>query len=236
MNTTSASFDITTEDYERKRHVFEMFTWMNETLLRMEQTGDFDAIYFERKNKNKNVKNFIEELMPIVCLGLHTLSPRNDVFLQCLAGNQPFDGILQVRGFTNKEIRIEVTTIETEDSTLRRQSLSRLHFAWSTGPIKREGQEIKSEPEMVNVTKQEQNWVDLALERMIEKLRYNAYGANTAILVSLDLWGAMSLHSRADLVHKTKLHFLEHNPEIYGVYYCDVRRFLMDEVLNDGTL
>jgi hypothetical protein len=233
MSSPAPRYDIPTDEYQQERHVFQMCTWINDTLAKMEKTEGFDTIYFERKGTN--VKKFLEEAMPIACLGLHLFKPAHDVHIQCLAGNQPYDGTLKVTGFSQLSIKVEVTTTETEISNLRRQSMSRNGYSWAAGPIEKEGRDIKSEPRMVNITKQEERWLDLAFERVLAKLKKNAYGSDTAILVNMDLWRPLSLESRAKLIRRTWLHLLEQEAEIYGVYYCYARKFIIDGVRRDDS-
>src|SRR5689334_17112549 len=99
--------NIPTDEYEQRRHVFDMCRWINQTLTNMESESDFDRLYFERKGLN--VKKFIEEAIPIACLGLHFYRPPDDVHVKCLAGNQPFDAELEVSGFRSMRIKVEAT-------------------------------------------------------------------------------------------------------------------------------
>lgn len=39
---------IPTDEYEQRRHVFDMCRWINQTLIKMESESDFDRSYFER--------------------------------------------------------------------------------------------------------------------------------------------------------------------------------------------
>lgn len=228
MSNMRRKFDIETPDYEQERHVFDMCLWINEKLVQMEQQEGFATIYLERKGEN--IKKLIEEAMPTACLGLYFFRPADNVYIQCLAGNQPFDAKLRVTGFHRFEIKVEVTTLETEDSVLRRQSLSRTGFTWRAGPIKRQGHDIVSEPGWENIVEREEAWVDLAFHRALEKLKYNQYGRDTAILVNLDTHRPLALESRADLIRRTFLHIQEEKPEIYGVFYCYAGEFVVDGV------
>lgn len=130
------SMNIATDEYEQKRHVLDLYRWVNAKLAEMYSLPDFDTIYLERKVKNKNVKKLIEEAIPIACLGLYFLNPWNNVYIRCLTGNQRYDAELEIKGFSPLEIKIEATTIETDETTLRRQALSRKGFVYFTGPIK----------------------------------------------------------------------------------------------------
>ena len=82
---------------------------------------------------------------------------------------------------------------------------------------------------MVESQEQEREWIDLALSRVKQKVE-KGYDKNTAILVRLDLYRSLSLDGRAQLIRETRLYLNQENPEIYGVYYCDVNRFIVDEV------
>jgi hypothetical protein len=222
------NFGIPTTEYEQERHVFEMCRWINEKLSEMEKEQSFDTIYFERKGTN--VKKFIEEAMPVAGLALYLYRPPDDVVIQCLAGNQPFDARLSVKPFRNFSMKVEVTTVETQDSVMRRQALSRHGFTYGTGPIQRLGRSIVSKPMLVDVENQEQEWIDLAFSRVLAKLKNRHYGRDTALVVSLDTWRPMSLESRANLAHRTWLHIIQEDPDIQGVYFFHAREFIVDGI------
>ena len=228
MSQSSPCYNIPTTEYEEKRHVFEMFRWINEKLKEMGEEAGFDTIYFERKGAN--VKKFIEEAIPVAYLGLYYCRIADDIYIQCKAGNQPYDATLEIVGFRNRSLKIEVTTTEDDDSTLRRQSLSRRGFTYSSGPIRREGRDIVSEPEFVETLEEEKTLIDVAFDRFYEKVKFDSYDKETAILVRVDSDRHLSLESRAELVNKTHRYLMEHHPSIYGVCYCYVRDFIIDEV------
>jgi hypothetical protein len=221
-------YNIPTPEYEEKRHVFEMFRWINAKLKEMDQTVGFDTIYQEMKGKN--VKKFIEEAIPAAYLGLHYCRIADDIYIQCKAGNQPYDATLEIVGYKNRNLKIEVTTTENDDSTLRRQSLSRHGFTYSSGPIRREGRDIVSEPEFVETLEEEQKLINLAFDRFYEKVKFESYDKETVVLVRVDSHRRLSLESRAELVNKTHRYLMKHHPSIYGVCYCYVRDFIIDEV------
>lgn len=192
----------------------------------MEAEPDFDRSYFERKGTN--VKPFIEEAIPIACLGLHFYKPPDDVYLKCFAGNGPYDAELEITGSRSIRIQVEATTIETPDSALRRQSLSRRGFAYSFGPIRKEGQSIVSKPDMVDLAMQYERWVDLAFERCL--LKAPNYDENTAILVYLDTSWRLPVESRCRLLRRTQEHLSQERPKVYGVYYCYSSDYAIDGI------
>lgn len=227
--------NISNTEYEQKRHVFELCKWINEKLVEMETFSDFDTIYFERKGKN--IKRLIEEAMPLAALGLYFFKPAYDVYLQFLPENDSYDAKLIITGFRNIEIKdieikVEVTTIETEDSTMRRQSLSRNGTVFVTGEIKRNGRNIISEPEMVDMDIENNKWIDLAYERCLKKINRSS-DENTAILVSFSSFRHIPLRYRTKLIQKTQKYFLRENPKIYGVYYSYGDDFIVDGIKFD---
>lgn len=234
MSAGASGFGIETKEFEQERDVFDMCRWINEKLADMEKQPDFDTLYFERKGTN--VKKFIEEAIPIAALGLYLYRPADNVTINCLAGNQGYDATLRVHGFHNFNIRVEVTTTETDDSVMRRQSLSWHGFTFSSGPIKREkgktkeDRKIAQEPEMAEYFEEEEQWNDRAFQALLSKLQYDAYGPETAILVRLDTHRSVSLDSRADLIRKTENHLLQATARVYGVYYFYARDFIIDGI------
>jgi hypothetical protein len=217
---------IPTDEYEQRRHVFDMCRWINQTLTKMEKESDFDRSYFERKGLN--VKRLIEEAIPIACLGLHFYRPPDDVYLKCFAGNQPFDAELEVTGFRSIQIKVEATTIETNDSALRRLSLSRHGFAYSFGSIQKDGEQIVSEPDMADLTAQYEQWTELAFQRYL--LKAGKYDRTTAILVHLDIPWRLPMDARSNLLRRTEEHLSNERPGLYGVYYCYNLGYLIDGI------
>lgn len=221
------NMNISTTDYEQRRHVFDLCTWINEKCAEMQSLPDFETIYFERQGMN--IKKLIEEAMPLANLGLYFFRPANDVYLKCLAGNQPYDAELSVTGWNNFDIRVEVTTVETNETNMRRQALSRDGFVFMMGEIKREGRKIISEAKMVDMDIENQKWIDLAFERCRKKIEHG-YDKDTAILVSFSNFRHIPLHYRAKLLERTERYLLVEKPQIYGVYYSYGDDFVVDGV------
>lgn len=219
--------NISSTEYEQKRHIFDLCKWINRKLAEMETLPDSETIYLERKGKN--VKKLIEEAMPLACLGLYFFKPADDVYLRCLTGNQRYDAELSVTGFHNFEIKVEVTTVETDESTMRRQALSRHGSVFMMGKIRREGRNIISEAEMVDLHLENKRWTDLAFERCKKKIK-RGYDKDTAILVSFSNFRHISLRYRTELVERTERYLLQEKPEIYGVYYSYGDDFVVDGV------
>ena len=222
--------NIPNNEYEQKRNVFELCKWINEKLAEMEKFSDFDTIYFERKGEN--IKRLIEEAMPLASLGLYFYRPADEIFINLLPENHSFDAELIVKGFRNIEIKVEVTTVETDDSTMRRQALSRNGTVFTTGKIERKGRTITSEPEMVDVDIETQKWIDLAFERCLKKIQRGS-DENTAILVSFSNQRHIPLRYRAKLIQRTQKYFLEENPKVYGVYFSYGDDFVVDGIKFD---
>ena len=131
--------DIPTSEYEQPRHVFDLCRWINEKLSEMQELPDFETIYFERKTAiSVNVKKFLEEAIPVACLGLHFYRPEDSVRIKCFAGSQGYDAKLWVSGYRNFEIDIEVTTTETPESVMNRQSLSWNGYAYPGSPAQKQ--------------------------------------------------------------------------------------------------
>lgn len=224
---TKATFRIPTDEYEQNRHVFEMHRWINSVFARMDKEPDFDKIYFERTG---NVKKLIEEAVPLTYLGLHFVRIAEDVFLQFYTDNRSYDGQLEVTGHNNFGFKVEVTTTENYESTLRRQALSRNGTVWMHGLIKRDESDrrrIISEPRMVDLSKVEERCTELAFERFLAKANSGRYDVNTAILVAITMDRIVSMRRRSELLKRSR-EWLCSNPTVYGVYYCYQRAGVID--------
>lgn len=245
-----SGFSLDTVEYERKRNIFEMCRWVNEKLSLMEKEKDFYTAYFEKEKKRyENVKAFLDEAVPVACLGLYLFKPGDNVYVRCFADTRPCeDAKIRVKGFNNFIIKVEVTTIETEDSMLRRLAVSKHGFTWGSGTIKRDGENIVQEPECVDFSEQNDKLAALAFERMAHKLEKlaeikktkNVDIKNTAILVYLDtslyVYGDLPLEDRAALIRKTQEHLHKEKIEIYGVYYCYAQKFIVDGIRFDDLI
>ncbi len=224
-----STFSIPTDEYEQRRHLFEMHRWINSVLARMDGDPDFNVIYFERKGLS--VKKLIEEAIPMTYLGLHLVRIAEDVFIQFYTDNRPYDGQLEVTGFNNFGFKVEVTTTENDDSTLRRQALSRNGTVWFYGPVKRDendSRKIISEPKMVNLSKREDRTMELAFERFLEKADSGRYDKDTAILVAITMDHVLSFRRRGELLRRSREWLRAHPTAIYGVYYCYQRDGIID--------
>jgi len=228
-----STFRVPTNAYEQRRHVFEMHGWINSVFARMDKEPDFDEIYFERTG---NVKKLIEEAIPLTYLGLHLVRIAEDVFLQFYADNRSYDGELEVTGHNNFGFKVEVVTTENDESALRRQALSRNGMVWLHGPVKRDESDrrsITSEPEMVDLSREEDRCMELAFERFLVKASSGRYDVNTAILVAITMDHLISMRRRGELVNQSR-EWLRRNPTVYGVYYCYQRAGVIDSARASG--
>lgn len=213
-----ATLHIPQSEYEARRHVFELCSWINGKLQQLEDTGNFDKLYFERKGEGRCVKKLIEEAIPASRLALYLSVPGNDVFVTLHGDNQNFDAVLEIEGFTQRTFKLEITVAETQEAPLRRQALSRYGHVTLSGAInKQKDGSITWEHEMVNIEDREQEYIELMFGRLLKKLEGD-YPEETAILVYLSEFLPLSIRNRAQLVRKTQRYLLEKNHK-HKVYY-----------------
>jgi hypothetical protein len=221
---------ITKTEYEQRRHIFDFCTWINERMLELENEPNFDETYFERKNRL--VKKLIEEAVPISYLGLYLFKTRKDIFITCKSGNQRYDGLIEIGGFHREEqIKVEVCVTEDEESTMRRQALSRKGMVYFTGDIRRNKREIITEPEMVDVEVESQRVIDLAFARFESKINHG-YDPQTAILVYITAYRPVGYRNRVELLERAKQYLRSNQPAIYGVYFCYLSDLGIDGLRN----
>ena len=211
-------FEITRDEYEQRRDVFELCRWVNAQFRAMEGTGHFDEIYFERKGLN--VPRFVAEVVPVSRLALLLATPGSEVYVTCFADSRNYDAEIEISDWRPRSFRVEVTTTEPDDVVLRRQALSRVGHVMLAGPIRREGRKVIAEPEMVNVHEEEQRRTALMLERLRDKVESGRYDANTAFLVySTDLF-RIGVDARADLVRDAERYLALVGVPTAGVYFA----------------
>jgi hypothetical protein len=210
--------DIPLLDYEQPRTIFELCDWINSKLRALEQVADFEGRYFERRGQN--IKKLLEEAIPIAKLGLHFWRPWRDISVICLAGNQAYDAEMTLQDPQQSEvIRIEVTSTETDETTMRRQALSRDGTVFMMGPVRREKRQILSEPTMVDLDEERTRLLECAFARFQKKAEQET-DAKTAVLVYISTLQSLPSHYRAQLVEHTRTYLRVHSPTLYGVYYC----------------
>lgn len=258
MNEESTGFAIGKEEYETERSAFELCRWVNEKLALMRKEKDFYTIYFEKESReyaNANVKSFVDEVVPVACLGLYFFKPGSNVYVKCFAGNEPFrDAEIKVEGFNNFSIIVEVTQIASKDSKLRRVALARYGFAYASGEIREENGEVVQKLECVDFCEQNDCLTNFAFDRMKKKLdklrravkapkeskdRIDKLRAqNTAILVHLNvpMYGSLPLENRAELIRRTQAYLHSEKPDVYGIYYCYADDFVVDGIQFDDLI
>ncbi len=217
-------FEIETADYEQERHIFEMWRWINAQFNAMEATPDFDSIYFNQSGRN--VKKLIEEVIPVGYLGLRFVAPMQDVFIRCLTGGQPYDATLRVAGFRPLEIRVEVTTTETEETVFARQQLAENGTVHRPALSQTVGKKKMLRPlRMADMAEQYDGWIAVALERAERKVLSGRYDPLTAILVRVDTWSHLPRRWRSELINQTRARLDGQLASVYGVYYlhgCEI--------------
>jgi hypothetical protein len=192
----------------------------------MEVLPDFEEQYFERKGVI--VKKLLEEAIPIAHIGLHLFRFFEEPFVTCFAEGHPVDGVLEFAGHRPRELKLEITTTETDETVLRRQALSRDGTVFMTGPIRREGRKIISTPKMIDPSVAEDRLVDLAFDRFERKAQSGRYSTDTAIVVTIIMQNAPSMRRRGLLLERTRQWLRSHPEKVFGGYYCYLRSGIID--------
>ena len=217
---------ISDTEYEQRRHARDLASWVNARFAELEDGGRLEEQFFERKGQN--IKRLIEEAVPLSRLGLFLWTPGNEPYVTLVPKSLKFDGHVEIEGFSAKSFNVEVTTIETEQSTLRRQALSREGTVPLTGRVWRTADGyIEAEVAMIDVAEQEQTVVDLVLSRLRAKTEFGRYDENTAFLVYVNDFWPLPAQGRLALHRKTE-EYLRERPTIYSVCYCFSPDFAID--------
>ena len=210
---------LLTEEYEEKRDIFSFLRWMHLKSIEIKSEPDSNKLYFERTG---NIKKFFEEAVPIGFLALFKYSLGRQIDVQCFTGNQPYDGIIAISDeLEKKENKIEVTTIETEESSMRRQAMSRNGWAFFTGPVRRDNKnkrKIITQCKAADVIESENEFVDLAFSRFKAKAE-KRYDSNTEILVFLNCPAIPRHEVRYNLRSKTDAYLRKNRKVTNMVYY-----------------
>jgi hypothetical protein len=210
--------DIPLAEYEQPRSIHELCDWINDKLRALEQFADFEERYFERRGQH--IKKLLEEAIPIAKLGLYFWRPWRDISVVCLAGNQAYDATMILQDPHQSEtIHIEVTSTETDETTMRRQALSRDGSVFMLGPVRRQGRQIMSEATMVDLEQENTRLRNCAFERFQMKANQED-DPQTAILVYVSTPQSLPFFHRAQLVEETRAYLRKNRPILYGAYYC----------------
>jgi hypothetical protein len=224
--------DISTQDYEKRRTSFELCTWINEQLHELEKEPNFEELYFERKGHN--IKQLLEEAIPISKLALYFHRPWSNIYVSCFTDNRDHDAVIEIHRPQNQveSIKIEVTTTEDEASTLRRQALSREGMVFLTGPITRQGRKIISEGDMIDVEEQLAGIIDVTINRIKRKF-LNTYDNETAILIYVNSYQDIPHRHRFQVIQSVKELLTTKRRDIYGVYITYSYNFGVDGIRNN---
>ncbi len=103
---------------------------------------------------------------------------------------------------------------------MRRQALAREGTVSLTGPIRREGRNIISEPRMIDVAEQQEIVIDRAFARLQDKAESGRYDKETAILVYLSEFWPLPPEARLSLLRRTRRYLEIESGVISKVYYC----------------
>lgn len=223
--------NISNSEYEKPRSVFQLCEWINSKLRDLEKNPAFEELYFERRGHN--IKRLLEEAVLVARLGLHLWRPWHEVSVTCLAGNQPHDAEVTLQSPSRSEtIKIEVTSTQTDETTLRRQALSREGYVWMNGPVWRQDRQIMSNPEFEDHDKKRSRLIKRALARFRTKAEQED-DPQTAILVYVDSFLTLPFWYRTKLLEQTRTYLRAQRPTLYGVYYCYEADQGLDGLRND---
>jgi hypothetical protein len=227
--------NISDSEYEKMefqpRSVFQLCEWTNGTLRSLETDPDFEERYWERKGKI--IKKLLEEAVPVARLGLHLWRPWHDVSVTCLAADQPHDAEVTLKNPRKSEtIKIEVTSTQTEATTMRRQALARHGYVWMIGPVWREDRQIMSNAEMEDYDKKRPRLIEHAFARFKTKAEQED-DPQTAILVYVDSFLSLPFWYRMELLEQTHTYLRTQRPTLYGAYNCYERDQGIDGLRNN---
>jgi hypothetical protein len=222
---------IPTAEFGVRHHISDLCRWINAKLEAIKAGGRFDEQYFERTGQN--VKKLIEEVVPVSRLGLFLWTPGSEVFVTCYVDNEDHEALIEVEGFAAQSFKVEVTTTESEASTLRRQALAREGTVTLAGPIRKEGRTIIPDYVMIDVDEESEKYVECALDRLREKVNSRRWDGKTVILVFLSDFWTLPPRGRADLNRKTERYLESERPKIPAVYYCYGDSYSIDVIRGD---
>jgi len=210
--------DITNTEYELRRHASDLAAWINRKLREIDAGGQREEQYFERRGLN--VKRLLEEAVPLSRLGLNLWKPGDEPFLTLLPAAANVDAEVEIQGFAARSFKVEVTTIETEESTLRRQALAREGTVPLVGPMRRDGGAIVAEGRMVDVAEEAERVVELTMGRLRAKVDSRAYDNTTDMLVYLSEFWPLPPDGRLRLRRRTEAYLATEPGNTSTVHFC----------------
>lgn len=214
-------FDIATHDYETERDLFKMWQWIDETARRIWESESCDEIWFGRRDRN--VKRFFEEAIPIGLFGLYLHRPGLILRVACKTGNQPFDATITTEDPSRKrEFKVEVTVVEDKDSAWRREALATQGFCPAWGPIRREKKDgrIVADIVMKDMGELWNSRIEMAFDRAREKVeKAPPYEPGTAIVVYSEEMCPPEAWWRRELISRTQDLMDDKGRHLSGVYY-----------------
>lgn len=235
---------ISTSDYETTRSLFDLCDWITQKVSELVESSDNGDAYFRQRG---NIKKLLEEAIPISYFGLHLYRIRRNINVTCHAGNEPYDGKIEIEEQWDIKkkttIFVEVTSTESDKTALQREYLANEGIVNLSDDLERDEKTRKIIPirnnTLVNIDIEQQKVIDEAYKRSIKKLEKKdnlgnfRYTSNTAIIIYVTYGFPLSPRFRINLLNMTLEYLKKERPTVYGVYYCYKADGTIDGIRND---
>ena len=187
-NESSQSEDISIEELTRKRTPSELWDWLTQKVNEICST---DKGVQDFRLQKEHLKQLVEEIGPLAIFGNHKFGDTNQVLLQPVIGNQPYDAVVtDLRTKPASQSYIEITqSHEGENNYWRRRELLEKGFVPSYAPVIKKGAKKNRTVLIPPIATPVEERVNIELGRISEAAKIKEgknYPANAALIVSFD--------------------------------------------------
>jgi len=180
---------ISKEELIKKRTPSELWNWLIEKVA---QLGSTNEGMKDLRLQKGLVKQLMEEIGPLAIFGMHKYADNNQILLQPVIGNQPYDAVVtDLRTKPASQTYIEITqSHEGENNYWRRCELLKKGYVPSYAPViktdtKKTKMQVSIPPEATSVEER----VKSELERILAAAKGKEgkdYPANTSLIILFD--------------------------------------------------
>lgn len=180
---------VSQKELTKKRTPSELWNWL---ISKVKQICSTDEGMQDFRLQKGLLKQLVEEIGPLAIFGMHKYADNNQILLQPVIGNQPYDAVVtDLRTKPASQTYIEITqSHEGENDYWRRCELLKKGYVFSYAPVIKTGtkktkMQVSIPPEATSVEERVKN----ELERILAAAKLKAgkqYRPNTCLIIFFD--------------------------------------------------
>jgi hypothetical protein len=179
---------ISKKELTENRTPSELWNWLIQKVKQICSTGEGRQDFRLQKGL---IKQLVEEVGPLAIFGMRKYPDNNQILLQPVIGNQPYDAVVtDLRTKPASQTYIEITqSHEGDNDYWRRCELLKKGYVSSHAPVIKTGTKknlvVSIPPEAISVGKRVENELERILAAAKRK-EHKDYPANTSLIIFFD--------------------------------------------------